>query len=80
MLWQRNIQEVIFILYRKVSWCCNRRVSKVCQPSLLCMCVTLVRRLSCPTNWPALLCLFFQSVDIMLAILGMSVPGYSFIF
>ena len=48
-----------FILYRKTSWCCNRRVSNVCQPSLPCMCVTLVvRRWSCSTNRAALLCIF----------------------
>ena len=47
------------ILYIKTSWCCNRRVSNVCQPSLLCMCVTLVvRRWSCTTNRAALLCIF----------------------
>ena len=46
------------MLYRKTSWCCNRRVSNVCQSSLLCMCVTLVvRRWSCTTNWAALLCI-----------------------
>ena len=68
-------RRLYFILYRKTSWCCIRRVSNVCQPSLLCMCVTLVvRRWSCTTNRAALLCIFFQSVDI---ILGMWVPGYS---
>ena len=81
MFWQRNIQEVIFYFVQKdnLSWCCNRRVSNVCQPSLLCMCVTLVvRRWSCTTNRAALLCIFSRVyVDI---ILGMWVPGYSSIF
>ena len=30
MLWQRNIQEVVFYFVQKgiqVNWCCNRRVS-----------------------------------------------------
>ena len=43
--WGREIfRRLYFILYRKTSWCCNRRVSNVCHPSLPCMCVTLVVR------------------------------------
>ncbi len=54
-------RRLYFILYIKTSWCCNRRVSNVCQPSLLCMCVTLVVwRWSCTTNRAALLCIFPQ--------------------
>ena len=68
-----------------ILFCTERQVGAViviflmstCQPSLLCMCVTLVvRRWSCTTNRAALLCIF-SSVDI---ILGMWVPGYSSIF
>ena len=40
----------ILCLYRKISWCCNRRVSNVCQPSLLWRRVPLVRRWSCSTH------------------------------
>ena len=59
-----------FILYRKVSWCCNRRVSNVCQPSLLFMCVTLVvRRWSCTMNRAAPLCIFSR-VSILFLVCG----------
>ena len=47
------------ILQKKVSWCCYRRCSNVCKPSLCCRCVTLVvRRWSLRTNQVALLCIF----------------------
>ena len=36
------LRRLYFILYRKIQL--NRRVSNVCQPILLCMCVTLVAR------------------------------------
>ena len=39
-----------------MSWCCNRRCSKVCQPSLCCRCLTLVvQRWLLRTNPAALL-------------------------
>ena len=63
-------RRLYFILYRKTSWCCNRRVSNVCQPSLLCMCVTLVvRRWSFTTNRAALLCIFSR-VSILFWVCG----------
>ena len=34
--------RLCLILYKKVSWFCNRHCSNVCQPSLCCKCVTLV--------------------------------------
>ena len=75
MLWQRNSQTDIFyfVLYRKTSSCCNRCVSNVCQPSLLCMCVTLVVPWwSHTTNRASLLCIFLR----WYYFLDMHVPGY----
>ena len=70
-----NISRLYFILYGKISWCCNRRVSNVSQPSLL-KCVRLAQL--CDGRHVLRIgrhfCVFFQSVDI---ILGMWVPGYS---
>ena len=62
-------RRLYVILYRKTSCCCSRRVSNVCQPSLLCMCVTLVeRRWSCTTNRAAL-CIFSR-VSILFWVCG----------
>ena len=41
MLRQRNILEVIYYFVQKDTLGPNRRVTNVCQPHLLCMCVTL---------------------------------------
>ena len=67
-----------------ILFCTERQVGAVIvvfltsASQLLCMCVTLVvRRWSSTTNRAALLCIFFQRVDI---ILGMWVPGYSSLF
>ena len=66
-------RRLYFILYRKTSWCCNRRVSNVCQPSLPCMCVTLVvRRWSCTTNRAGLLCIF-SSVSMLFWVCGLHI-------
>ena len=63
-------RRLYFILYRKISWCFNRCVSNICQPSLPCMCVTLVvRRWSCTTNRVALRCIFSR-VSILFWVFG----------
>ena len=70
MLRQKNIQDVIYYFVQKDKLVLYRRVSNVCQPSLLRMCVTLVvRRWSCTTNRAALLCIFSR-VSILFGYVG----------